>query len=287
MTLTATQIPTKAEVNLRRLLAVCERQASEEISLIRGPDKVKYVANIKYLRKLLEQIEKEVNSEQIDKTAISEYSRKIQQLSNIADENKLTSPVTRTFSQARFVNHANQTQTEKNKENQLELKMVRQAEKEQKEELLQPPTTFTREPEVMKTYSKKRTELFSSEAPGSEIRQRRVNTFDPEDTTNIESVLQHHRKTQEELTNDLVRMVERLKLNSETFGNILIRDEKIIDEAQNVIGSNLDRLKREGNRLGKYAARSSKTTWLVWSVVLFVCITWFLMFMLIRIIPKG
>jgi hypothetical protein len=45
--------------------------------------------------------------------------------------------VTRTFSQARFINHANQTQTEKNKENQLELKMVRQAEKEQKEELLQ------------------------------------------------------------------------------------------------------------------------------------------------------
>jgi hypothetical protein len=44
MTLTATQIPTKAEVNLRRLLAVCEKQASEEISLIRGPDKVKYVA---------------------------------------------------------------------------------------------------------------------------------------------------------------------------------------------------------------------------------------------------
>ncbi|GBC03219.1 hypothetical protein RclHR1_05010019 [Rhizophagus clarus] len=89
MTLTATQIPTKAEVNLRRLLAVCEKQASEEISLIRGSDKVKYVANIKYLRKLLEQIEWEANSEQIDKTAISEYSRKIQQLSNIVDENKL------------------------------------------------------------------------------------------------------------------------------------------------------------------------------------------------------
>jgi SNARE protein 1 len=210
-------------------------------------------------------------------------------LSNIVDENKLTSPVTRTFSQARFINHANQTQTEKNKENQLELKMVRQAEKEQKEELLQPPTQiFNRESEDTKTYSEKRTELFSSsEASSSELRQRRINTFDPEDTTNIESVLQHHRKTQEELTNDLVKMAERLKLNSETFGNILTKDEKIIDEAQNVIGSNLDRLKREGNRLGKYAARSSKTTWLVCSVVLFVCITLFLMFMLIRMIPKG
>jgi len=82
-------------------------------------------------------------------------------------------------------------------------------------------------------------------------------------------------------------MVERLKLNSETFGNILTKDEKIIDEAQNVVGGNLDRLKREGNRLGKYTAQSSKTTWLVWLVVLFVCIAWVLMFMLIRIFPKG
>jgi len=82
-------------------------------------------------------------------------------------------------------------------------------------------------------------------------------------------------------------MAERLKLNSETFGNILSKDEKIIDEAQNVIGSNLDRLKRERNRLGKYSAQSSKTTWLVWLVVLFVCFAWLLMFMLIRVFPKG
>ncbi|CAG8438474.1 1852_t:CDS:2 [Funneliformis mosseae] len=281
MTLTTTQIPTKEVVNLRRLLAVCEKQASEEDSLIRGPDKVKYIA-------LLEKIEKGDINEQIDKTAISEYSRKIQQLSHIVDENKLTSPVSRAFSQARFISHAKQTQTEKNKENQLELKMVRRAEKEQKEELLQAPTqAFHREPKDTKTYSEKRSELFSSEASGSEVRQRRTNTFDHEDTTNIESVLQHHRKTQEELTNNLLKMAERLKLNSVTFGDILSKDEKNIDEAQNVLGSNLDRLKREGGRLGRYAAQSSKTTWLVWSVVLCVCVTFGLMFMLIRIFPKG
>jgi len=82
-------------------------------------------------------------------------------------------------------------------------------------------------------------------------------------------------------------MAERLKLNSVTFGDILSKDEKNIDEAQNVLGSNLDRLKREGNRLGKYTAQSSKTTWLVWLVVLIVCFAWVLMFMLIRIFPKG
>ncbi|CAG8573538.1 3800_t:CDS:2, partial [Scutellospora calospora] len=61
MTLKATQIPTKTEVNLQRLLAVCEKQVSEENGLIRGPEKMKFITNIKYLRKLLEQIEKEAD----------------------------------------------------------------------------------------------------------------------------------------------------------------------------------------------------------------------------------
>ncbi|CAG8527408.1 9649_t:CDS:2 [Acaulospora morrowiae] len=257
MTLTATKIPTKTEVNLQRLLAVCEQYASKENGLIRGPEKMKY--NIKYLRKLLEQIEKEAK-EQVDKTAISEYARKIQRLSDIVDEFKLISPVTRTFSQARFIKHAHQSQDEKNKENQLELKMVRQAEKELKEELLQPPTpSFHTETEDARTYSEKRSELFSSDNSSSDLRQRRP-IFDEEDTSNIENVLQHHRKTQEELTHDLVKMAEILKMNSAIFGDILSKDEKIIDEAQNILGTNLDRLKKEGSRLVEYAAQSRKTT---------------------------
>ncbi|KAF0450055.1 vesicle transport protein [Gigaspora margarita] len=260
MTLTATHSPTKTEVNLQRLLVVCEKQVSEENGLIRGPEKMKFITNIKYLRKLLEQIEKDADY-QVDKTATSEYARKIQRLSDVVDEFKLVSPVSRAFSQARLVKHAHQSQEEKNKENQLELKMVRQAEKELKEELMQPPThPLSAEPEDMKTYTEKRMELFSSDVPGSDTRQRR--TFEYEDTSNIETVLQHHRKTQDELTNDLVKMAGKLKMNSVTFGDILAKDVKIVDEAQSILGVNLDRLKKEGTRLGAYAAQSGKTTWL-------------------------
>ncbi|CAG8810571.1 9399_t:CDS:2 [Gigaspora margarita] len=244
MTLTATHSPTKTEVNLQRLLVVCEKQVSEENGLIRGPEKMKFITNIKYLRKLLEQIEKDADY-QVDKTATSEYARKIQRLSDVVDEFKLVSPVSRAFSQARLVKHAHQSQEEKNKENQLELKM--------------PPThPLSAEPEDMKTYTEKRMELFSSDVPGSDTRQRR--TFEYEDTSNIETVLQHHRKTQDELTNDLVKMAGKLKMNSVTFGDILAKD--IVDEAQSILGVNLDRLKKEGTRLGAYAAQSGKTTWL-------------------------
>nr|CAG8621573.1 12362_t:CDS:2 [Entrophospora candida] len=223
---TTTTKPSKAEVNLRRLLTVCEKQASEENGLIHGPEKMKYVSNINYLRKLLEKVEKEAEN-QVDKTAISDYSQKIKLLSDIVDESKLLSPITRNYSQARFIKHAYQTQEEKNKENLLELTMVRNAEKIEREELLQ---------------------IFVFKRPG---------IFDHEDTTNIESVLQHHHKTQEELTNDLIKMAERLKINSVTFSNILTKDEKILNEVQGVLGSNLDRLKREGLRLGKYATQTT------------------------------
>ncbi|CAG8456513.1 9121_t:CDS:2 [Diversispora eburnea] len=280
MAFTATQIPTKTEVNLQRLLLVCEERVSKENGLIRGPEKTKY--NIKYLRKLLDQIEKEAN-EQVDKTVISEYALKIQRLSDIVDEFKLTSPVNRTFSQARFIKHSHQTQEEKNREVQVELKMVRQAEKELKQELLQPPyEKKVWEEKNMKTYTERRSELFSSETPDSELRQRKQ-IFDLENTSNIETILQHHRQTQDNLTNDLVKMAERLKMNSVTFGDILMKDEKIIDETQNVLGANLDRLKKEGSRLKRYATRSNKTTWLVWSAVVFVCFAFILTFMLIRV----
>ncbi|CAG8821793.1 9732_t:CDS:2, partial [Racocetra persica] len=79
------------------------------------------------------------------------------------------------------------------------------------------------------------------------------------------------------------KMAGKLKMNSVTFGDILAKDVKTIDEAQSSLGINLDRLKKEGARLGAYAAQSGKTTWLVWGVVVFVCITFILMFMLIRI----
>ena len=42
MALSATETPSVAEINLRRLLSVCEKQAAEE-GLIRGSNKLKFV----------------------------------------------------------------------------------------------------------------------------------------------------------------------------------------------------------------------------------------------------
>ncbi|KAG9292055.1 hypothetical protein G9A89_017955 [Geosiphon pyriformis] len=248
--------PTKLEVNLRRLLSVCEAQISQQNGLIRGPEKLKFIMNIKHLKKLLENLEKDTNAN-LDKTAISEYGRKIQRLLHIVDEFKLISPVNRTFSQARFTKNAYQSQNEKNKENELELKLVRQAENELKKELFQAPHAFLHEPEDLKSAQEKRIELFSSESLQAEVRQRRAGKFVVEETSSsMESILQYHQQTQEELTQDLVKMAERLKMNSFSFSDILKRDEKILDEAQSILTGNLDRLKEEKSRLNRYAGQS-------------------------------
>ncbi|CAG8574220.1 2534_t:CDS:2 [Paraglomus brasilianum] len=259
MALSATETPSVAEINLRRLLAVCEKQAAEE-GLTRGSNKLKFVTNIKHLVRLLDQVEKEETN--LDKTAVSEYSRKIRRLNDICDEFKLISPINRSDSQARLVKHAQQSQSEKNKENELELKMVRQAEKELKDELLHSRRTrgLGIDFDNSQSLQEKRLDLFSSA-----ISNRRKNAQETSDeSTSTQSVLQHHRQIQSELTDDLVSLAERLKMNSLAFGDILVRDEKVIDDAQTVVNSNLDRLRNEGGRLRQYTLQSRKTTCFVW-----------------------
>lgn len=53
MALAATQIPTKTEVNLQRLLFVCEERISKEGGLLRGPEKTKYVT-VRYLNSAMQ-----------------------------------------------------------------------------------------------------------------------------------------------------------------------------------------------------------------------------------------
>lgn len=49
-------------------------------------------------------------------------------------------------------------------------------------------------------------------------------------TSNIEYVLQHHRQMHDELTTDLSRMAQQLKANSQSFGDMLAKDNKVKDK---------------------------------------------------------
>ncbi|KAL1916508.1 uncharacterized protein VTP21DRAFT_5699 [Calcarisporiella thermophila] len=305
-TLTATALPSRAEINLRRILARCDRHLSEDKRALHGRDKLKFLNNIKYMRKLLVEIGKDAE-EPIDPTAIAEYERKIQNLANMIDEDKLMSSVEKTLSQARLTRLAHQTQWEKNKEIEQEVLMQRRVERELKEELLKNSNLDTPEEKVQceeereedisvnenteisdnRTLQEKKAELFAESSKDAALRTRKSYTFDAEGTENMETVLQHHRVMQEELTNDLIRMAQTLKANSVAFGDILKRDEKLLEDAQTVLSANLTTLQKENKRLGRYRTQSSKTTMFIWAVMLAVCLLWAVMFVVIRVLPKS
>ncbi|KAI9315497.1 vesicle transport protein [Dichotomocladium elegans] len=124
------------------------------------------------------------------------------------------------------------------------------------------------------------------EASSDQLRRRRRSTT-REETTNIEHVLQHHRQMHDELTTDLSRMAQQLKLNSQSFGETLRQDDKILENAQAAIATNLNRLRHERERLDKHYSKSWGTSFMTMGVVLFVCITFFLVFFTIKFLPKA
>ncbi|KAJ1977463.1 hypothetical protein H4R33_006217 [Dimargaris cristalligena] len=119
----------------------------------------------------------------------------------------------------------------------------------------------------------------------STFRQRKYAPDDP-DEKDVERLVAHHRQVQDELTDDLVRMAQALKGNSLAFKDILTQDEKALQEAQEVMGTNQNRLQQQGGRLGTYTRKSWGTTWMTWLMVLLVCLVFILMYLVIRLFPK-
>lgn len=54
------------------------------------------------------------------------------------------------------------------------------------------------------------------------------NRAENEETGSMEHVLQHHRQLHDEMTTDLGKMAHQLKLNSQSFGDILQKDDSVI-----------------------------------------------------------
>ncbi|KAJ8660230.1 hypothetical protein O0I10_004090 [Lichtheimia ornata] len=119
------------------------------------------------------------------------------------------------------------------------------------------------------------------------LRRRRRSTTREQETSNIENVLQHHRQMHDELTGDLSRMAAQLKLNSQSFGDTLAKDDKVLQDAQQAVANNLDRLRKERKRLDEHYSKSWGTSFMTMGVVLFVCIVFFLVFFTIKFLPKA
>ena len=78
-------------------------------------------------------------------------------------------------------------------------------------------------------------------------------------------------------------MSSQLKQNSIKFSAALEKDKEVIESAQDKLGGNLGRMKKEGGRLSGYEKTSRSSTWFVIMAVSGVAIAWIMMFLLIKV----
>lgn len=90
-----------------------------------------------------------------------------------------------------------------------------------------------------------------------------------------EHVLQHHRETQESLSDDLLLMAQTLRQNQQTFGDRIAADDGLIEKTGEALDRNASKMKQTGGRLSKYT-RKSGWSWVYTYLAILVAFVSFL-----------
>ncbi|RKP22767.1 vesicle transport protein [Syncephalis pseudoplumigaleata] len=247
---TLTASPSRDEVDFRRLLARTEDLLSrnDTNALCITPETAKLATTT------LDVWEEDKERGEFDKAVLSEYAQAIQRLSRVIDDVKLVSPIDHSLSQNRSMTFVQSHDKERLQESMQELRLRRRAEQVMKEALLQERQQRTSHAveggPLRKSNDDLRRELFGHSA---------VHGIDTRND-DLESILRRDRAMQNELTDDMARLASVLKNNVTAFGDILRKDEQVVSDMQSTMTTSVDRLGREGHRLGAFRKQAGKTT---------------------------
>ena len=97
------------------------------------------------------------------------------------------------------------------------------------------------------------------------------------------TALQSDRSIQDSLSGELLRMAGILKANSMAFADALERDRKILEDAGEKLQGNLTLMTKTRGKLGEYSKKARGMGWATLGSVAIVCISWVIMFILIRL----
>ncbi|KAF7723230.1 hypothetical protein EC973_002168 [Apophysomyces ossiformis] len=302
---------TTDRINLQRLLLSCEQKLKDDqVDLWPGSEKIKVATYVKYLQTLHDK-----TSQQASKNDSVDYIHRINQLKDKVAQHSMHVPVEKGIAEARWTKkkyldqlkqyhqpdpewlwaepaeHEEEEEEEvEEKEEEEETRKLGEQENATEEKAATEKQTQREVPVAAKKETKETTE-----AP-SQIRHRSNNNMNnsskprhitrEEETTNIEHVLQHHRQMHDEMTTQLSRMAQQLKVNSQSFGDILAKDDKVLRNAQEAVQSNLEKMRKERHRLDAHYAKSWGTSFMTMGIILFVCIMFVLVFFTIKFLPK-
>ncbi|KAI7902911.1 vesicle transport protein [Cokeromyces recurvatus] len=268
------------EINFYRLLLSCEHKLKQQPIDVWDPsEKRKLATYVKHLTTL---------EKKIQPSHIKSLTDRMKHLNTAVSEHTMHMDVEKGTIEARLVK----------KKHLEELKQYERPDPEWLIDLKQQQETLEKveekknllEQEGMKEQDSPTSVIKEKEQANNELRLRNTHkekNAEMETTANIEHVLQHHRQIHDELTTDLSKMAEQLKLNSQAFGERLSKDDEILREASRAVENNLDRMRTEKERLDVHYSKSWSTSFMTLGVVLFVCIMFILVFFTIRFLPKA
>jgi hypothetical protein len=84
----------------------------------------------------------------------------------------------------------------------------------------------------------------------------------------------------------MVRMAQLLKSNTLAFGDILKKDDKVLNETHHIMATNQSRLKKELERLRIVTSRYGTTCWMQILLTLVVVIVFVWMYLFMKLFPK-
>ncbi|CDS03802.1 hypothetical protein LRAMOSA06757 [Lichtheimia ramosa] len=247
------------DITIHRLLIQCEQQLNNVNNWSDG-DKSKYALYIRYLQQ---------------SNSSPRYADRIQKLTERLKQQDMQVDI-------------NKGVTEMQATKQLILDGLKRIQQPDEPEWLQQLKAMPEEePVKQESEDIQQKSQDTHQEPQDHLRRRRRSTTREQETSNIENVLQHHRQLHDELTGDLSRMAAQLKLNSQSFGDTLAKDDKVLQDAQQAVANNLERLRKERKRLDEHYSKSWGTSFMTMGVVLFVCVVFFFVFFTIKFLPKA
>jgi SNARE protein 1 len=95
--------------------------------------------------------------------------------------------------------------------------------------------------------------------------------------------LQSSSAVHEELSAQLAQMATQLKRNALHFSESLVKDQSVVEEAQEKLEKNYGFMKTERTRLRDHGGKSSSTTWLTMGSMVIVAVAFVVMFLIIRL----
>lgn len=116
-------------------------------------------------------------------------------------------------------------------------------------------------------------------AAKSKMEAESAGTSEKKDPTAAES----DRATHDSLSSELLRMAGVLKANSYAFADALERDRKLVEATGEKLQGNLDLMTRTRGQLAVYAKQARGMGWATLGAVAVVCMSWVLMFILIKL----